>query len=163
MEDRKVDLVMDQQQARLETGQVLVEKQPVILTGHMPLGPGFWDALIHKRGPQWENAEARLRIDHASIGAFADLFPTLLTPQGHFDLDAKMIPGGNFRGNLEIQRARTRPLPSVGAIRDISLKLTFAQRELQLTQGDAKIGGATISMTGKADLRGTEWLEGVPP
>jgi len=51
----------------------------------------------------------------------------------------------------------------VGAIRDIGLKLTFAQRELQLIHGTANIGGATVSMVGKADLRGTEWMEGVPP
>jgi translocation and assembly module TamB len=163
MEDLKVDLVMDSREARLETAQVLVERQPVKLTGRLPLGPGFWEALAHKRGPNWDKAEARLRIDHAAIAAFADLFPALLAPQGHFDVDAEMIPGGAFRGNLSIERARTRPLPSVGAIRDIGLKLTFAQRELQLAEGHANIGGATIAMGGKADLRGSEWLEGIPP
>src|SRR3954467_4484249 len=116
---------MDPREARLETGQVLIERQPVVLTGHMPLGPGFWDALVHKRGPQWDNAEARLRVEHASIAAFADLFPKLLVPQGHFDLDAEMVPGRNFRGHLDIERARTRPLPSLGSVRDIGLKLTF--------------------------------------
>jgi translocation and assembly module TamB len=163
MEGLQADLVMDREQARLENCRVLVQGQPVVLTAQMPLGPRFWEGLTQKQGPNWENASARLRIDHASIAAFADFFPTLLAPQGNFNLDAEMIPGGAFRGEFSVNRARTRPLPSVGAVRDIDLKLKFVERELELQQGTANIGGATVITAGKADLRGTEWMKGIPP
>src|SRR5204863_48235 len=76
---------------------------------------------------------------------------------------AEMMPGEKFKGEFSLIRARTRPLPSVGPIRDIELNLAFAERELQIKRGSADIGGAAVTLTGKADLRGTEWLKGVPP
>src|SRR5207248_2579063 len=119
LERLQVELVMDQQQARLQKGEVLVEGQPVTLTAQMPLGPGFWEGLTRKQGPKWDNASAHLRMSNAQVAAFADLFPTLISPQGHFDLDAQMLPGGTFKGEFSIAKARTRPCPSVGATRDM--------------------------------------------
>jgi translocation and assembly module TamB len=163
LEHLQAEVVMDQREARVENAQVLVQGQPVILTAHMPLGPGFWEGLTQKKGPNWESASARVEITKAKIAAFSELFPTLLSPQGEFTLNVELLPGGKFKGDFDLEGARMRPLPSIGAVRDIQMRLKFAERELLLQQGAANIGGAAVVLTGKADLSGPDWLNGMTP
>ncbi len=153
----------DRGQARLTTGHLLVQSQPVDFTASLPLGAAFWERLRHKQAPDWAQATARLRVDDAELAAFEPLFPTILTPQGNLNVDLALAPGGKLTGDLEIQRARTRPLSTFGPIRDINLHMQLTGDRLNLRSATAKISSAPISATGQAELIGTNWFRQVPP
>ena len=104
-----------------------------------------------------------MRIDHAELAAFQPLFPKILNPQGTLDVDVSLVPGGKLDGNVLLHGARTRPLPSLGPIRDIELRMKLSDRLIKLESATASIGGAVVSATGQADLSGTNWLKGVTP
>src|SRR5262249_52419128 len=87
MENLKVDLELDRDRARVMDGRLLVQGQPVTLTGEFPLGEPFWNGLLQKRLPSWEHASAHLRVDNAQLAAFAPLLPRVMSPQGELDLD----------------------------------------------------------------------------
>src|SRR5439155_16948323 len=122
------ELQLDQQVANLTDCQLLVQGQPVTLTGQMPLGEDFWSKLKHKQLPGWEKATARLRIENAEVAAFADLVPAFVAPQGQVQVDLSLTPGGKVAGGLVLNGARTRPLPGIGPIRDIEARLKFEER-----------------------------------
>ena len=163
LEELKLDLELDRERARLTDGRLLVQGQQVTLTGEFPLGENFFNELRAKRPPNWENASAHLQVDNAQVAAFAPLLPQVLSPQGEVDLDLSLMPGGKLDGALKLQHGRTRPLGTLGAIRDIEVEMKFVERTLKLESGRADIGGAAILATGTADLSGTQWLQGIAP
>src|SRR5207237_1159060 len=80
-----VDLltVMDRATVRISRFNFEVEKQPVQLTAELPLGEHFWSGLREKRHlPDWRDAKAHLRIDHAQLAAFTSLLPETLSAEG---------------------------------------------------------------------------------
>jgi translocation and assembly module TamB len=163
LENLKIDLQLDRERARLTDGQLLVQGQPVTLTGEFPLGESFWNGLREKRMPSWENASAQLRVDNAQLAAFAPLLPGVLSPQGELDLELSLVPGGKLDGNLSVNHGRTRPLGTLGPIRDISVQMKFVERTLKLESARADVGGAQVLASGSADLSGAGWLRGVAP
>jgi translocation and assembly module TamB len=163
VENVQFGLVLDREMARLTNCQMLVQGQPLIVTGEMPLGEDFWQGLREKRFPNWEKATARATITDANIAGFAPLLPEVVSPAGKLNLEVSLHTGGNLSGNLKIQGARTRSLPEVGAIRDINCDLRFQDRTLKISSVTARIGEAPIAVSGQADLRGTNWLRGLVP
>jgi len=163
-EDLRISLQLNRQEARLTEGHLLVQGQPVVLTGTLPLGGHFWSALDKMQIPDLDEAQATLRIEHAEVAAFEKFLPNVLSPQGELSLAVELKPGGVLNGALNLQDARTRPLGNLGALRDIHLQLHFLDRTVKLEGATASIGGAPIALTGEADLRGDEWLHGeLPP
>lgn len=162
--DLKITLQLDRTQARLVDTHLLIQGQPMTLNAQIPLGRDFWQDLKQKKLPNWDKAGAQLRIQDAELAAFEPLFPNILAPQGSFDLNLSLSPGGKLAGELALQNARTRPLGDFGPIRNISAKCRFVDRNLMIEGVSAQISGAPLNITGHADLRGTEWLHGqVPP
>src|SRR5262249_16865917 len=144
MENLKVDLELDRDRARVMDGRLLVQGQPVTLTGEFPLGEPFWNGLLQKRLPSWEHASAHLRVDNAQMAAFAPLLAGVMSPQGELDLDLSLLPGAKLNGSLSVRRARTRPLGTLGPIRDISVDMKFTERAVKLELARADIGGAAL-------------------
>lgn len=163
LEDLDVKVQLDREQARLTQGSVRVQGQLLSCTGELPLGRGFWAGLKQKKLPSWQKASGRLLMHEAELGAFEPLFPELLAPQGELDLDISLLAGGKFEGQLEIIQARTRPLGSIGPVRDINVKMRLNNRMLKLEQATAQVSSARLNLTGQADLRGTDWLDGTLP
>ncbi len=161
--DLRLNLELDRQQARLTEGQALLQGQPVSLTGELPLGEGFWARLKEKKPPDWQRASARLRIADADLAAFAPLVPKILSPQGELNVALDLSPGGKLEGQLTVQGAKTYPLESLGPIRDIAVQMRFSERTLELEHASATLGGTPLALAGHADLRGTDWLNGVLP
>jgi translocation and assembly module TamB len=164
LEDLSVVVQLDRRQARLTQGRILVQGQPVSLTGEIPLGEEIWAGLFQKKLPNWDTARIHLQVQAAQIAAFEPLLPQLLAPQGELNLDLSVLPGGKLDGELTVQDARTRPLAEAGPVRDIQVRVQFAERSLKLESASANVGGAALTLTGQADLSGTRWLAGdLPP
>ncbi len=158
-----VVLTLERQRARLVKGHLLVQDQPVSLTGELPLSQQFWNELRLRKLPNFEEASARLQIEHAKLAAAADLLPHFLTPEGEVDADLSLLPGGKFDGALAIHDARTRPLGEFGPLRHIELLLQAHERRLILQQATVDAGGSTVSLGGGVDLSGTGWFNGALP
>jgi translocation and assembly module TamB len=164
LENLRLALVLDLDKARLTECQMLLQGQPLTVTGEMPLGGGFWRALRERRLPNWEQATGSLKMKDADFAVFAAALPEVVSPAGKLNLELTLLPGGNLTGELEVQGARTRSLPNAGPIRDIGFHLTFLNRIVKLVSATGRIGEAPISVTGQADLSGTNWYQGwVPP
>jgi translocation and assembly module TamB len=164
IEKLKVDIQLSPQLARVKECNFLVQGQPVTLTGELPLEKSFWSKISNKKLPDWRNASGRLQIENAQISAFQSLLPEYLSPQGQLSLDARLLAGGNFAGELDIAGARTRPFPNVGSIRDIQLSAKLSNLVIRLEKATALVGGSAVWMTGEGDLSGTDWhKEDVPP
>jgi translocation and assembly module TamB len=159
----RVKVELDRQQARLTEGQLLIQGQPLRLTAELPLGESFWAGLREKKFPNLEHARAHLEIERAELAAFAPLLPQVLAPQGDLHLDFSLVPGGELEGELVVRNGRTRPLGNAGPIRDIELTMRFHERQLELEHATANAGGAALSLSGQADLHGTQWLGGALP
>jgi translocation and assembly module TamB len=164
LEKLKLDIAITPQLAKVNECNFLVQGQPVNLTGELPLEKSFWSNIGKKKPPDWRDATARLRIEKAQISAFQPLLPEYFSPQGQVSLDAQLLPGGNFEGELDIAGARTRPFPNVGPIRDIQLSAKFRNFVIQLEKASGLVGGSLVSMSGEGDLSGSDWQkEDVPP
>ena len=155
-------LKLDREKARIEECRFLVQEQPVLLTGELPLGERLWSG--ETRAPDWSKAEGHLLIERAQLAAFSPLFPELLAPQGELSIDVSMKPGAIFTGQLIVNQARTRPLPSVGPIRDLEVKMVFRERVVRVESATAQIGGAAVLAEGEADLQKLDWRKpAIPP
>jgi len=111
IENLAIVIELDRERARITQAKLEVQNQPVTLTGEMPLGQSFWTGLKHKKIPNWEQATARLHVEEAQVAAFSLLLPRVLSPQGVINLDVSLLPGGNLTGELDLEKARTRPMP----------------------------------------------------
>src|SRR6185437_10320045 len=112
--------VMDRATARIERCRFDIEKQPVNLTGEIPLGKRFWTGLRHKRKlPDWRDATAHLTINHAQLAAFTSMLPQILSPEGTASADISLERGGKLQGEFSVANARTYPLESIGPVRNI--------------------------------------------
>lgn len=164
LENPRLNLSLDRDKARLTEGQLLVQGQRVALTGELPLGESAWTGLLHKRLPPWDRATARFLVQDAELAAFEPLFPELLAPQGSLNIDMQLLPGARLEGALILRHARTRPLGNTAPVRDINVTLRFRDRFLTLENATASLSGAEVNLSGKVDLRGTNWIGGsLPP
>jgi translocation and assembly module TamB len=164
LEKLKLGLKLSPQVAKLSECDFLAQGQHVTATGELPLEKAFWESIGKKKAPDWRDASARIRMDRAQISAFQPLFPKYLSPQGEVTFEARLVPGGNFEGELEIAGARSRPFPNIGPVRDIHLRAKLRDLVISLEQANALVGGSAVRMSGEGDLRGTNWFkEEVPP
>ncbi len=157
--------VMDRTSARISRCSFQIEKQPVSITGQIPLGESFWSGLRHSRQlPDWHQATAHLKIDNAQLAAFTSYFPKILSPSGTASADVSLEQGGNLRGEVSVSEGRTYPLESIGPVRNIQLLARFDGRKVQLENASGEIGGQRVAIDGNAELS-EQWFrtKGVPP
>ena len=157
----RLDLRLDRRQARLADCRLLVQGQPVALTGEVPLNEGFWSSLKSESPVLWEKASAHLEVAQAKLAALAELYPELMNPQGQVEADVSLTPGFKLNGFLRLQGARTRALRTLGPIRDIAVNLKFRERVIEMESATANVGGATVHAVGQADLGEADWLASV--
>jgi translocation and assembly module TamB len=153
----RLDLRLDRRQVRVADCHLLIQGQPASLTGEVPLATGSGKKRSLAKFINWEKASAHLVVAHADVSAFTDLYPDLLSPQGEFEVDVSLLPGFNLKGYLVVQGVRTRPLPTLGPLRDIAVSLKLHQHILELQSATANVGGTTVRMEGRADLSEADW------
>jgi translocation and assembly module TamB len=157
--------VMDRATARVERLNFEVEKQPVRVTGQIPLGESFWAGLRHtRRLPDWHEASAHLQIENAQIAPFASLLPQVLSSEGSASADISLEPGGNLHGELSVTNARTHALESIGPVRNIQLLARLDGQHVRLEKATAEIGGQPVSVEGGMEINEQLWrTNGLPP
>jgi translocation and assembly module TamB len=156
--------VMDRATARVSRFNFDVEKQPVRITGEIPLGESFWSSLGHEsRLPDWHEATAHLNIDHAQVAAFTSLLPEILSAEGTATADISLERGANLRGEFSITNARTHALESVGPIRNIQVLARLDGQTVRLENASGEIGGQRVKIDGSMELNEQIWrTNGVP-
>jgi translocation and assembly module TamB len=161
-----VDLlvVMDRATAHLSRFNFDVEKQPVHLTGEIPLGESFWSSLRQKhRLPDWRKASAHLTIDNAQLAAFSTLMPQILSAEGTASADISLEPGGNLRGELSITNAGTHPLESIGPVRNIQALARLDGQTVRLENASGEVGGQRVNLEGSVEVNERVWrTNGLP-
>lgn len=130
-----------------------VEGQALRATGRLPLGPGKWDELATDPLAFLRGAvELRIEIPDAEIAALQRYTGEFLAPEGRFQLDAAIEPGGEMTGVLHVRGASARPLGPLGVLQDITAEVGFAGRTANLRQVKATAGGRPVTLTGKVEL-----------
>jgi translocation and assembly module TamB len=164
LDNLRLSGVVDQKTARIESLNFKVAEQPVIFWAEVPLDDSFWSTMPRARYlPDWRKAKAQLKVDHAQVAAFGPYLPKVLSPEGELDGELLLVPGGNLDGALTLSKARTLPIGSLGAVRDILVRLRFNGRKA-LLEATADLGGNPMPVTGIIDLNGADWLQGqLPP
>ena len=155
-----VDLVaiMDRATARISQFHFEVEKQPVNITGQIPLGESFWASLRHKQHlPDWHEATGHLQIDHAQLAAFTPMLPQILSAEGTASADVSLERGGNLRGTLSVTNARTHPVESLGPIRNIQILARLDGRTLRLENASGEVGGERVNVDGTVQVDEKFW------
>ncbi|HWD92414.1 MAG TPA: translocation/assembly module TamB domain-containing protein [Verrucomicrobiae bacterium] len=157
-------MVMDRATARVSRFNFEIDKQPVRLTGEVPLGESFWTGLRHERHlPDWREAKAHLQIENAQLAPFTSLLPQILSPEGNASADIALEPGGNLHGELSVTNARTHPLESVGPVRNIQLLARLDGRNVRLEHASGEIGGQRVNLDGGMELNEQAWrTNGLP-
>jgi translocation and assembly module TamB len=146
------DLELQRTEATAEMS-ASVEQQYLRGKATLPLGRGFWANLIRRRElPDWKEASGEFVVDNAQLASLARFAPNLLTPQGEADIHLSWDRGGLMGGQVKLRNAATRPLATLGPIRDINAMLLFAGREAILTNLSGDIGGQAVHVDGKVQL-----------
>jgi translocation and assembly module TamB len=162
LDDVDIEIELDRKTAKIKQCQCLVQGQPVLLTGELPLGESFWGRKLE--WPVWKNARAHLMVRNAQLAAFTPTLSQYLSPQGELNIDAEMQPGPKFTGTLNVSHARTRSLAAFGPIRDIAVAMKIEGDKIRLDSATGNIGGATVTAKGETDLQGMNWSDfAVPP
>lgn len=157
MEEFQMALDINHDIARLSRLSLLVEKQPVTVTGEIPFEKDFWRTLGPKRAlPDWKKANLHLQIQNAEVAAFTELAPVTLSPQGKLNADVT-LHRGQVAGVLTIEDAKTRPLEAFGAIRDINTKVSFEGGVATLESLSFSIGGQPVWTEGKVEFDQEFW------
>jgi translocation and assembly module TamB len=97
--------------------------------------------------PDLQGAEGQLDLPEASVSALAK------------PLEEYLQPGGTLRGHverrdaawhgwLELTNVTTRPIPALGILRDIDLRLVWADDKLQIARGQAFLSGQPLALSG---------------
>ncbi len=145
--------VMNRATAQISRFNFEIEKQPVRLTGEIPLGESFWSSLRQKRRlPDWHDATAHLQIDNAQVAAFTSLLPEILSAEGTASADISLERGGNVRGELSITNARTHALESIGPVRNIQVLAHLDGKTVRLDNASGEIGGQRVNIDGSMQL-----------
>lgn len=108
-----------------------------ITNGTVRLGRSLLDPL-----------EANLRLPSWELAALAERFPGYLGPHGTLDVTARVGPSLKVAGELSLVGAATRPIPSVGVLRQIQATVRADEAGLRLDQGRAELNGQPVRFSG---------------
>lgn len=97
--------------------------------------------------PNLQGAEGQLDLPEASVSALAKPLENYLQPggtlRGHIERRDAV-----WHGWLELTNVLTRPIPALGILRDIDLRLVWADDKLQIERGQASLGGQLLTLSG---------------
>jgi len=130
-----------------------IDGQEVQAGGQVPMDDDQWEKLWHTPAAfDWSKAAAQIDIADADLAAFAQRWPNFAATQGHLSAHVELAPGKQFRGELHLTDAASRPLPALGALRDIKADLVLADRLIAVRTMTAKLGSEPVTLDGSITL-----------
>lgn len=150
-------ILLDRQRARVEQLSLLVEEQPVTARGDVPFefGKGWGDLV------QWDKASATVEVKDVKVAAAAKFFPEILLPYGTVNVSARLEPGLQVHGELQLRGAAMRPMLAVGAVHDVDANLKLNGREIEIEDVHGLLGGQPVSAKGKVELPEKDFKAGL--
>lgn len=144
--------------AKLSEFTLLVENQPLRVTGEMPLPADFKGGV---GSLDWRKADGRVTVEKFQLSAIEPYYGEYLAPQGTVDLDLS-LHRGRMEGKLVVTNAATRPLGPLGVAQDAQAVITFAGEEIRIDRLGALLGGEPIFLSGVIDLGKTNSANHLP-
>ncbi|HET7535042.1 MAG TPA: translocation/assembly module TamB domain-containing protein, partial [Candidatus Didemnitutus sp.] len=143
----------DRGQLTIETLEANIEGHPVNANGRLPLAGDGWRELFRDpAGYAWRTGEGHLAFAEMELRSLARRFPTLLSPQGRMTARVDLHKQGQLSGQLFLLDAATRPISTLGALKEINAELALAGRSLTIRSWSARLGGEPVVLTGTIDL-----------
>ena len=137
----------------LESASVLIAGQAVDVSGSLPLGEDVWTKL--RKDPldilRHEGA-LRLQIPNADLTQIAPLISPLLLPQGHLDADISLSGSAPWQGHLRFHDVATKPISSLGRLRDIHGDIEFENRDVIFNDVRLGFGERPITLAGRIHI-----------
>ncbi|MCF7765576.1 MAG: translocation/assembly module TamB [Verrucomicrobia bacterium] len=147
--DLKTRVELDPKRLALTTFLFKFQDQQVSATGEVPI---HLEAKTPLGIVLPEEVRARLTVANASLREIARAFPEHLSPQGTLDLNLELLPGFMAHGELSIEGAGSRPLPSIGSIQDIGGRIGFEGRKVGIESLSGSVGGSPVTVSGSIDF-----------
>lgn len=154
---------LDREQLAVERLECQILEQLITLSATVSLGESFWANPRKQVTQVWRQASANLQIERADLAALAGYFPDVLAPQGELSANLTLRPGILLDGGVTIRDAATRPLPSLGPIREVNGEVRLDGRRLEVTRLTASLSGQPLRLTGRALLPEQWEVDALPP
>ena len=156
-------VVLNEQILAIPAFSFRVEDQPVSISGSLMLGDNFWTQRREKIFDYaLNNAELRVDAPLIDLAPFTGHLPNYLRPQGKLKIDARLLPGRNLDGRIEVTEIETRPLPRVGVVQNIEARLILEGKDVHIQNLSGVIGGETLSLGGVIDVSDESLGKGYP-
>jgi translocation and assembly module TamB len=160
LQDVDFELDLDREAARLSRFDAEIEGEPFHVKGEVPLGEKFWAGLQHgKYLPDWHEGTGELKIEDAQLSKFDRFTPDFLAPQGTVTVDVRLERDRQFHGEIALRDVKTRPVWTLGPVRNIEGSLNFTGSLVKLENLSGEIGGQPVTVTGSAWLNERFWQE----
>ncbi len=151
LSDMSVRIVADDEGLKLTEALVAVEDKWIRLTGSAPWWT--WRTLKEQKRFDWREASFELASNPLPVAIAARVFPTALAPDGEVSIDVHHTPAEGLGGHVWLHGAALRPLPPVGAIREINAELVFNNYDVRLPALTALIGGRPVEISGRGRVQ----------
>jgi len=137
----------------LTSAGVSIARQSIDLSGSLPLRANTWSEL--KKNPLAmlrRDAVLRLRVPDADLGPIAPLISPQLFPQGHLDADISLSGAAPWQGHLRFRDLATKPIGSLGRLRNIHGDLSFENRDVVFNDVELGFGERPIKLAGRVHV-----------
>jgi len=149
IEQVHLQLVADGDHLRLQPAEAVVEGQPLSLSAALPTHRETWDKL--RKAPMEvlrDELEISIQAKDTDVAALAPYASGVLLPQGRLDADLTLSVRGDWKGYLRLRNLATRPLGSMGPLRDIRADLELQGRRFVMKSVEAAMGGQPMKAQG---------------
>ncbi len=147
-----LELAADTGEVRLLRLAADIEGQAVRASARMPVAADTWRGFASGRWPGLRTGtEARIELPEGEIAAFARFLPEWLAPRGRLAANIS-FRNGTLGGNVKLSEGATRPLGSLGALRDLNAEVILAGPTMELKTVTAQSGGQTVTLSGTVGL-----------
>lgn len=149
VENIHLQLVADGSQLKLQPAEATIEGQPISLGATLPTNRQTWDKLrANPMAVLRDEVEISIRASDTDVAALAPYASGVLLPQGRLDADLTLSVRGDWNGYLRLRDLATRPLGSIGPLRDIRADLELQGRRLVMQNVEAAMGGQPVKTKG---------------
>jgi translocation and assembly module TamB len=132
-----------------------VRGQEARAIARVPLSGGADQWWVDPPKPDWREATAELVIPRAALAPITSAWSNVFQSSGELSANLQLRDGG-LHGWLEITNIAARPIPSVGTIRDMTLRLEMDERRGTLQQGSATLNGQPLTLSGWVEWQGRQ-------
>jgi translocation and assembly module TamB len=143
----------------LTSAGLSIAGQSIDLSGALPLRGNTWSEL--RKNPLVmlrRDGALRLRVPDADLGSIAPLIAPELFPQGRLDADISLSGSAPWQGHLRFHDLATKPIGSLGRLRNIHGDLSFENRDIVFNDVELGFGERPIKLTGRVHVEN----EGAP-